>query len=107
MLEESQITQHKECFYYEYVDDKRLGQWLKAALGFSAKDPKVEAVKLEILFTYTQAWRFVYSIYNGKCLLQALAHFYGGAGDNDPPTCFIANNPFCDKLLSWQKKYVR
>ena len=38
--------------FNEYVDDKRLGQWLKAALGSSAKDPKVEAVKLEILFTY-------------------------------------------------------
>ena len=81
--------------FNEYVDDKCLGQWLKAALGSSAKDPKVKAVKLEISFTYTQAWRFVYSICNGKCLLQALACFYGGAGDNDPPTCFIANNPLC------------
>ncbi|MCY3928217.1 MAG: helicase-related protein [Acidobacteria bacterium] len=81
--------------FNEYIDDKRLGQWLKAALDSSAKDPKVEAVKSEILFTYTQAWRFIYSIYNGKCLLQALACFYGGAGDSDPPTCFIANNPLC------------
>ena len=38
----------------EYVDDKRLGRWLKTALDSSAKDPKVEAVKSEILFTYTQ-----------------------------------------------------
>ena len=92
--------------FNEYIDDKRLGQWLKAALDSSAKDPKVEAVKLEILFTYTQAWRFIYSIYNGKCLLQALARFYGGAGDSDPPTCFIANN-LCAQFVSWQKKYVR
>ena len=81
--------------FNEYIDDKRLGQWLKAALDSSGADPKVEAVKSEILFTYTQAWRFVYSIYNGKCLLQALTCFYGGAGDQDPPTCFVANNPLC------------
>ena len=72
-----------------------MGQLLKAALDSSANDPKVETVRLEILFTYTQAWRFIYSIYNGKCLLQALAHFYGDAGDSDPPTCFTSNNPLC------------
>ena len=43
----------------------------------------------------TQAWRYIYSIYNGKCLSQALANFHGGAGETDPPTCFIANNPLC------------
>ena len=46
----------RNALFNEYIDDKRLGQWLKAALDSSAKDPKVEAVKLEILFTYTQAW---------------------------------------------------
>ena len=29
------------------------------------------------------------------CKLQALACFYGGAGDHDPPTCFFANNTLC------------
>ena len=52
-------------------------------------------MKLRILGTYTQAWRFVYSIYDGKCLSQALAFFYGGVSDTDPPTCFVANNPLC------------
>ena len=68
----------------EYIDDKHLGQWLIAALDSSNMDPKVEAVISEILLTCTQAWRFVYSIYNGKCLLQALACFYGEAGNEDP-----------------------
>ena len=70
-----------------------MGQWLKAVLDSSANDPEVETVRSEILFIYTQAWRFIYSIYNIKCLLQVLAHFYGGAGDSDSPTCFNANNP--------------
>ena len=30
-----------------------------------------------------------------KCLSQALAHFYGGVGDTDPPICFIANYQLC------------
>lgn len=25
----------------------------------------------------------------------ALSHFYSGADDQDPPTCFAANNPLC------------
>ena len=25
----------------------------------------------------------------------ALSHFYGGADDNDPPTCFTANSVLC------------
>ena len=71
--------------FNESVDDKRLGQWLKSALEFpSTTDPKVEAVKTEILFTYTQAWKFIYSIYDDKCLSQALAHFYGEIDDTDP-----------------------
>jgi len=79
-----------------------LGQWLKSALDSSTRDPKVQAVKAEILFTYTQAWRFIYSVYDGKCLSRALAYFYCGVGDIDPPpplphthTCFIANNQLC------------
>ena len=78
--------------FNEYIDDKHLGQWLKAALDSSTNDPKVETVTLEILFTYTHAWRFIYI---GKCLLLALALFYGGAGDSNPPTCFISNTPLC------------
>ena len=52
-------------------------------------------MKSRILGTYTEAWRFIYSIYDGKCLSQALAFFYGGVSDTDPPTCFVANNPLC------------
>jgi len=29
-----------------------------------------------------------YCIYHGKCLLWSLSHFYGGADDEDPLTCF-------------------
>ena len=28
-------------------------------------------------------------------LSQEWSHFYGGADDNDPPTCFTANSPLC------------
>jgi len=45
--------------------DTCLGQWLKAALDSPHTDPKFEAC------------------------------FYGGACDQDPPTCFIANDPVC------------
>ena len=79
--------------FNEYIDDKRLGQWLKSALDLTVEDTAVEAVKSRILGTYSQAWRFIYSVYDGKCLSQALAIFYGGVNDNDPPTCFVANNP--------------
>lgn len=81
--------------FNEYIDDKRLGQWLKSALDLTVEDTPVEAVKSRILGTYThgQAWRFIYSIYDGKCLSQALAFFYGGVSDTDPPRCFVANNP--------------
>ena len=79
--------------FNEYIDDKRLGQWLKPSLGPKGEDPAFKAVKLSILDTYTKAWRFIYSIYNGKCLSQALAYFYDGVNDNNPPTCFLANSP--------------
>lgn len=88
-------TANGMLLFNECVDDKWLGQWLKTSLKLSITDPKVEAVKTEILFTYTQAWRYIYSIYDGKCLSQALAYFYGGVGETDPPTCFVANNPLC------------
>ena len=29
------------------------------------------------------------------CLSRALAYFYGGVNDTDPPTCYFANNPLC------------
>ena len=81
--------------FNEYIDDKRLGQWLKSSLSPKGEDPAFKAVKLSILDTYTKAWRFIYSIYNGKCLSRALAYFYGGVNDNNPPTCFVANSPLC------------
>ena len=64
--------------FNEYIDDKRLGQWLKSALDSTVEDTAVEAVKSCILGTYSQAWRFIYSIYDGKCLSQALAFLWWG-----------------------------
>ena len=49
--------------------------------------------KADVLSTYEKRWRFIYSLYHGKFLSWALSHFYGGADDNDPPTCFTANAP--------------
>jgi len=37
----------------------------------------------------------IFILYDGKCLSRALAYFYGGVGETDPPTCFVANNPLC------------
>ena len=44
---------------------------------------------------YVEAWRFIYIVYHGKCLSWALSFFYGGAGDTEPPTCFVSNSPLC------------
>ena len=63
--------------FNESIDDKRLGLWLKSSL----------------LTNYAKTWRFIYALYHGKCLSWALSHFY--ADDQDPPTCFVANNPLC------------
>jgi len=83
----------------ECVDDKRLGLWLKAALDRekdgSDEDGAHEAKKQEMIHDYVETWRFVYSVYHGKCLCWALSSFYGGAGDTDPPTCFVSNSPLC------------
>ena len=77
------------------VDDKRLGLWLKSALASKESDEAVDRVRSEVIHTYIQAWKFIYSIYHGKCLSRALSVFYGGASDTDPPTCFVSNSPLC------------
>ena len=80
----------------EYIDDKRLGLWLKSALDCRDQPSSdLEEIKLEMITNYVKAWRFIYSLYHGKCLVWALSHFYAGADDQDPPTCFVANNPLC------------
>lgn len=79
----------------EYIDDKRLGLWLKTALHASTEDAALQSVKADMLSTYIKAWRFIYSVYHGKCLSWALSLFYAGANDEDPPTCFVGNNPLC------------
>jgi len=93
MQAENQIAQHKDCYFL--MNDKRLGQWLKSSLGPKGENQRFKAIKLSILDTYTQAWRFIYSIYNGKCLSRVLAYFYGGVNDGNPPTCFLTNSPLC------------
>ena len=79
--------------FNECIDDKRLGLWLKSALDCSDASSQLEQVKNEMLTNYAKAWHFIYAIYHGKCLSWALSHFY--ADDQDPPTCFVANNPLC------------
>jgi len=81
--------------FNEYMDDKRLGLWLKSALDSPTQNSSMELCKEEVLSTYEKSWRFVYSLYHGKCLSWALCHFYGGVDDSDPPTCFTANAPLC------------
>ena len=82
-------------FFNEVVDDKQLGLWLKSALASKESDEAVDRVRSEVIHTYIQAWKFIYSIYHGKCLSRTLSVFYGGAGDTDPPTCFVSNSPPC------------
>jgi len=84
-----------DLYFNEYVDDKRLGLWLKSSFDSCTSNNAHEAVKLEVLSSYTKTWQFVYSTYHGKCLAWASSYFYGGAGDAEPPTCFVSNSPLC------------
>ena len=70
--------------FNEVIDDKRLGLWLKSALESKEANAAVDRVKSEMIRIYIQTWKFIYSIYHGKCLAQSLANLYGGAGDIDP-----------------------
>ena len=63
------------CFN-EYIDDKRLGLWLKSALSSGSEDPAMEQQKTEMISMYTKVWHFIYSIYHGKCLSWGLTHFF-------------------------------
>lgn len=57
----------KDLLYFnEVVDDKRLGLWLKSALKSKENDHTTEETKAEIIYTYVQAWKFIYTIYHGK-----------------------------------------
>ena len=86
----------KDLLYFnEVVDDKRLGLWLKSALKSKENDHTTEETKAEIIYTYVQAWKFIYTIYHGKCLAWSMANFYGGAGDKDSLSCFVSNSPLC------------
>ena len=84
--------------------------WLKSAFENHKKanlDVLLQPKKLEVIESYVIAWKFIYSIYHGKCLSRSLAALCGGAGDNDPPTCFISNSPLCtvcaqmDDICQW------
>ena len=81
--------------FNEFIDDIRLGLWLKSALDYQEEDNLMHLGKADVLSTYEKSWRFIYSLYYGKCLSWALYHFYGGADDNDPLTCFTANASLC------------
>ena len=84
-------------YFNEYIDDKRLGLWLKSSLDSAAAtdNDAHDIAKAEIILNYTNAWKFIYSVYHGKCLSWALSHFYGGIDDTEPPTCFVSNSPLC------------
>ena len=58
----------RDLYFNEYVDDKRLGLWLKSLFHFCAYDDTHEAIKLKVLSSYTTTWEFLYSTYHGKCL---------------------------------------
>ena len=93
------------------IYDKRLGLWLKSALDCQENDHLIQQDKADVLLTYEKSWRFIYSLYHGKCLSWVLSHFYGGADDDDPPTCFTANAPglfvqFVEYLMQSAKKVV-
>ena len=61
----------------------------------TSSDETHDQAKDEIISNYKYAWKFIYSAYHKKCFSWALSHFYGGADDTDPPTCFVSNTPLC------------
>ena len=79
--------------FNEVQEDKRLGVWLKSALECKEENAHIEQAKSEVINTIVTAWKFIYSMYHGKCLSRSLAVLYRGAGDIDPPTCFVSNSP--------------
>ena len=81
-------------YFNEVIDDKRLGLWLQSALKSKDKDigTEIDKKRSEMIHAYIQVWKFIYSVYDGKCLSKELSVLYGGAGD-DLPTCFVANSP--------------
>ena len=81
--------------FNECMDDKRLGLWLKSALDCHTQNRSMELCKDDVLSTYEKSWRFIYSLFHGKCLFWESSHFYGGVDDSDHPTCFTANAPLC------------
>jgi len=89
------VSANSILFLNESIDDKRLGVWLKTSLDPRTTDEAHDAIKAKVLETYTRTWQFAYCIYHANCLLWSLSHFYGGADDEDPLTCFTANAPLC------------
>ena len=79
-------------YFNEVIDDKWLGLWLQSALKSKDKDigTEIDKKRSEMIRAYIQVWKFIYSVYDGKCLSKELSVVYGGAGDVDPPTCFVA-----------------
>jgi len=88
------IAEGMLCFN-EYIDDKRLGLWLRTALASESDNPAMAQKKVEMISMYVNVWHFIYSIYHGRCLSWGLAHFF--SGDNAPHTtsCFSLNTPLC------------
>ena len=65
-------------YFNECVDDKRLGLWIKEALDrtIDGDDKEThEDKKREMIRSYVEAWRFIYSVYHVKCLSWTLSFF--------------------------------
>ena len=84
------------CFN-EYIDDKRLGLWLRSALTKESDGPDVEQKKAELISMYVYVWHFIYSesIYHGKCLSWGLANFFSGDTVSHATSCFSSSTPLC------------
>ena len=57
------VTASATLYFNECIDDKCLGVWLKSSLDPRTTDNAHNAMKAEILATYTKTWQFVYCVY--------------------------------------------
>jgi len=65
LLQEFGCTGRKEgmvanafLYFNEYIDDKRLGLWLKSSLDCTTSDEAHENMKSAVILGYVKAWQF-------------------------------------------------
>jgi len=88
--------------FNEHIDDKRLGLWLRSMLGCNQDDCSTQK-KMEMLYNYSQGWRFIYAVYHGKCLMQALTTFYSGESSTITTTCIVNNSTLCSVCENYEE----